>query len=404
MDDKDRSTENNTVAKWISFSLISAGFLSSSLIITGLPLILLNIESDFSISHSLAGVMITILLTASGLGRFFEGVLVDRKGKIPSIVTSGSLFVVGSLGLSFSLNFTMACVFVFLLGLANGFYNPLGFSLVSRIFPEYRGKMVGLYDSVFPLSALVAYGTKSVGLYLGGWRYTVLLIGLLAFISFSSLFVYATRRIPEYLEPFSREKLTVHEYAKRVKYEVTHSSAFLHVAILIIPASATINGLIHFLPPYLIQGRGINSSLAGLLYMLFMGISILGKQGSGWMLDVKGARFSLLTTSLIGVAGLALLTLAPTYGLILLAIIILSPSRGGVFTLMHAHLLAELPDSSRDLLYGFYMVIMMIAGSTGPLMVGLVVDSFGFHAAFLTLTAIFGLVTPLTYLLIGRNG
>ncbi len=403
MNDNDRSSDNKGATRWVSFILLSAGFLSSSLIITGLPLILLNIESDFSISHGLAGVMITILLLGSALGRFLEGILVDRKGKVPSIVTSGTLFVVGSVGLSLSVSYPMACAFVFFLGLANGFYNPLGFSLVSHIFSDYRGKMVGLYDSVFPLSALAAYGVKSFGMYLGGWRYMILIIGSFVLVSFSSLLAYTTRKIPEYLKPFGQQEWTLIEYTRRVKYEVTHSSVFLHIIILIIPASAAVNGLMHFFPSYLIQGRGLASGLAGLLYMLFMGISIFGKQGSGWMLDERGARSSLLITSLVGVAGLALLTLSPTYALLLLGIVILAPARGGVFTLMHAHLLGELPDSSRDLLYGFYMVIMMVAGSAGPLMVGLVVDSFGFHAAFLVLTVSFGLVIPLTYLLIGRN-
>lgn len=404
MNDKQITSETETSTRWISFFVLSAGFLSSSLIITGLPLILLNIESEFSISHSLGGILITILMTASGLGRFFEGILVDRKGKVPSIITSGTLFVVGSVGLGFSVNYGMACCFIFVLGLANGFYNPLGFSLVSHIFSDHRGKMVGFYDSVFPISALVAYGVKSFGVYLGSWRYVIFLIGSLAFVSFSSLLAYTTRRIPEYLEPFSQEKLTVSEYANRVRYEVTHSSVFLHITVLIVPASVAVNGLMHFLPPYLVQGRGLTTNLAGLLYMLFMGISILGKQGAGWMIDERSARSSLLITSSVGVAGLALLTLAPIYGLALLGIIILAPARGGVFTLMHAHLLGGLPDSSRDLLYGFYMVIMMITGSAGPLMVGLVVDSFGFHTAFLVLTAVFALVVPLTYLLIGKHG
>ena len=403
MNDKENLTVNETSTRWISFGLLSAGFLSSSLIITGLPLIILNIESDFAISHSLAGVLITILMTASGLGRFFEGVLVDRKGKIPSILTSGLLFVVGSVGFGFSVNYAMACIFVFFLGLANGFYNPLGFSLVSHIFSDHRGKIIGLYDSVFPISALVAYGVKSLGIYLGSWRYAILLIGSMVLVSFSSLLAYTTRKIPEYLEPFTQRNLTVCEYANRVKHEITHSSVFLHVTILIIPASAAINGLMQFLPPYLVQSRGLTSSLAGLLYMLFMGISILGKQGSGWLIDEYSTRSSLIITTFIGVGGLVLLLVAPTYGLVLLGIVILSPARGGIFTLMHAHLLGELPDSSRDLLYGFYMVIMMIAGSTGPLIVGLLVDRFGFFYGFLFLTTTFALVIPLTYLLIGKD-
>jgi hypothetical protein len=138
-----------------------------------------------------------------------------------------------------------------------------------------------------------------------------------------------------------------------------------HYSLLCIPAhnhidrtdSAAINGLLQFLPSYLVQSRGLTSSLAGLLYMLFVGISIMGKQGSVWVLDKYSTKSSLIITTFVGVAGLLLLLLAPTYGLILIDIIIFSPTRGSVFTLLHAHLLGELPGSSRDLLYGFYMVV-----------------------------------------------
>lgn len=374
--------------------------MGSSLTITVLPLILLNIESDFSISHGLAGALVTILMTASGVGRFFEGIIVDRNGKVPAILMSGSLFVIGTAGLGFSVNYLMACLFIFIIGLGNGLYSPVGFSLVSHIFSDHRGKMVGFYDSIFPLSALVAYAAKGFGNYLGDWRFSIFLIGAIVLISFSTLLTYTRSRIPAYLKPFTEKKLSIYDYIKRVKYEVTHSAVFIHITILIIPVSIVINGLMHFLPSYLVQSRGLTGNFAGVLYMLFMGVSVLGKVSSGWFVDEYSTRSSLLIYAAIGVIGLALLTLSPTFVILILGIVVLAPSRGGVFTLMHAHLLGKLPDSSRDLLYGFFMVMLMTAGSAGPLMVGLLIDSFNFFVAFLALTVIFMLSLPITYFLI----
>ncbi|MEF8725566.1 MAG: MFS transporter [Candidatus Bipolaricaulota bacterium] len=149
--------------KKLTFVLLSLSFLGASLAFTIFPLLILPLEKSLSISHSLAGLLYTIMFVASALGRFTESFGADYLGKDIFIRYPGFLIVVGAMGFALAPTYWLICLSIFLMGLGNGLFLPAGFAAVSELYPEERGKYIGIYDSIFPLSALAAFGVTSIG-------------------------------------------------------------------------------------------------------------------------------------------------------------------------------------------------------------------------------------------------
>ncbi|MFB6214973.1 MAG: hypothetical protein ABEI54_03800 [Candidatus Bipolaricaulia bacterium] len=88
--------------KMLSFSLLALVFFGASLIITAFPLLTLPLERTLNISHSLAGLLYTILLAANALGKFVESFAADHYGRELFVLYPGFLMVLGMIDFAFS--------------------------------------------------------------------------------------------------------------------------------------------------------------------------------------------------------------------------------------------------------------------------------------------------------------
>ncbi|MFW6013010.1 MAG: MFS transporter [Candidatus Bipolaricaulota bacterium] len=367
-----------------NFVLLSFTFLGVSLSFTAFPLLVLPLEKSLDISHGLAGLLYTIMFIASAAARFVESFAADRYGKEGFLLHPGFLMAAGLLGFAFSPTYWLIAICICIAGLGNGFFIPAGFAAVSELFPKRRGKFIGIYDSIFPLSALAAYGIVTLSDPLGGWRYAVGLIGVYLFLVSTALyFGYSSpERVVQSAESRFSSPL---DYLRLVFERAKNSPVFWKIVVLSIPVSIFAKGAVNFIPAYLVQGRGLSEGLASVMYMVFMGLIIAGKLLSGGMLDRKGARWTFLVDMGLVLLGLFLFSQVPGLLALTLGVLILAPARGGVYTVMHTHLLDSLPPESVNLLYGLFMVSLSVFGSIGPGLVGALIDTLGFRWTFVVL-------------------
>lgn len=380
----------------IIFILLSLSFFGISIAFTVFPLLILPLEESLNISHSLAGLLYTTMFISSGIGRFIESFGADHYGRQIFLLYSGFLTVVGAVGFAVAPTYWLICIGIFLMGLGNGLFIPAGFAAVSDLFPQQRGKFIGLYDSIFPLSALGAYGVTSIGTALGSWRFAVGLIAVYLFVVFVVLNLTYSLRQPAGRSA-AGESFTFATEFRRALEAARNNAVFLKMVLLIIPVSIFAKGAINFLPAYMVQSRGLSQGLANLLYIVFMGLIIPGKTVSGRELDSKGARWTFLFDIGFILLGLSLFSQVPGMVALILGIILVAPARGGVYTIMHAHLLDSLPEPSVNLLYGLFMVSMAIFGAIGPGLVGVLIDNIGYKWSFFTLIFVVVLTIPIGF-------
>ena len=382
--------------------MLSATFLGVSLGFTIFPLLILPLEKSLNISHSLSGLLYTVMFVASATGRFIESISADYFGKTVFILSSGFLMASASIAVALAPTYSIIAVSVFFMGLGNGLFLPAGFAAVSELFTSQKGKFIGLYDSIFPLSALAAYGVVSVGNFLGSWRYSIGLIGLYLIFSFSVLFFfYGVENSNS--RGKRQEKFSLLQQIRSGIGKARNCPVFLKMVTLIIPVSIFAKGAINFLPAYLVQARGLPQGVANTLYIVFMGLIIPGKTVSGSLLDRKGARWTFLSVITFVLIGFAIFTQVPGLWALALGLLIVAPARGGAYTVMHANLLDNLPEDSVNLLYGLFMVSLAVFGSIGPGLVGTLIDNIGFKWSFVVLLFVVATTIPIGLSLKGKK-
>lgn len=233
--------------KFLDFSLLALLFFGASLTITAFPLLTLPMERSLNISHSLAGLLYTILLAASALGKFVESFAADHYGRKIFVLYPGFLMFLGMIGFALSPTYWLSSIFIFLAGLGQGLFIPAGFAAVSDLFPDQRGKYVGLYDAIYPLSALGAYGITRISNLLGGWRYIAGLVGVYLFVA-SIVFYFAYQPPEGRGEPNDKEPFSLSRKITRALKEARDCPVFLQMITLIIPVSIFAMGVQNFIP------------------------------------------------------------------------------------------------------------------------------------------------------------
>ena len=97
-----------------------------------LPVILIVLEKEFSVSLIELGQLATIQILFMGLGGFPAGILVDRFGSRMVLMVFFIGLVISSLWLYFSNSFFMVAIGLGFLGIVTGLYHPAGLKMVSH--------------------------------------------------------------------------------------------------------------------------------------------------------------------------------------------------------------------------------------------------------------------------------
>ena len=145
----------------------------------------LRIQQDLKLaSVGQATLLVTIFGTAYFLPSYPLGALADRLSRKRLLAVGLAINSLGFLGLSFAPNYPLALVCVIVGGFGGSFYHPAATALIARLFPEARGRALGLVgigaSAGFFLGPLYSGWRAEVT---GNWRAPVFEVGLLGLVA-----------------------------------------------------------------------------------------------------------------------------------------------------------------------------------------------------------------------------
>ena len=143
-----------------------------------LPLYL-RIQQDLRLgSVEQATLLVTVMGVAYFLPSYPLGVMADRRSRKRLMAAGLAINGLGFVGLAFAPNYAWALVSVIVAGFGGSFYHPAATALIARLFPEARGRALGLAgigaSAGFFLGPIYC-GWRVVNC--GNWRSPVLEIG-----------------------------------------------------------------------------------------------------------------------------------------------------------------------------------------------------------------------------------
>jgi MFS family permease len=142
----------------------------------------------------------TLLVTVLGLAYFVPsyplGALADRVSRKKLLVVGLAINGLGFVLLSFAPNYAWALVGVIVAGFGGSFYHPAATALVTRLFPDRKGRalgLVGIGASVGFFVSPIYTGWRAV--VTGSWRAPVLELGVLGLIG-AAIFAWLAEEEP----------------------------------------------------------------------------------------------------------------------------------------------------------------------------------------------------------------
>ena len=160
--------------------ITSVGHFLIHIMIMILPVILIILEKEFSVSLIYLGELLTIQILFLGLGGFPAGILADRFGSRAVLMVYFAGLVIASVLLYLSTTFIMAAIGLGFLGLITGLYHPAGLKMVSD------SPNVSKYMSYHGVSGSLGLAAGPVyGYWMAnwlGWRIAYLIPGGLALL------------------------------------------------------------------------------------------------------------------------------------------------------------------------------------------------------------------------------
>lgn len=320
------------------------------------------LQADFLASDAAVGLVATLAWLGSALPRLPTGYLLTRVDRHHVVLGAGALLAVSSAGMTFAPTIEFVMLGAFLVGVASGAYFIAANPLISELFPERVGRVIGVHGTASQVAAAVApvlVGRVLLQFY--SWRAPFYLLSAAAVVTTAVIYVLAGRADLPDAGTADRHLLA----AIRRQYRVV----VLGVVILGF-AGLVWNGFFNFYIKYLTETKGISSGNAETLLTVVFAAGVPAFWYTGRLAD----RFRHVPLMLAVLAGFVVSLLAMTVVRSLPAVAAVSVVLGyavhSLFPAIDTFLLDSLPNADRASAYAGYSATMMVVQAMGSLVVG----------------------------------
>jgi len=352
------------------------------------------LQLSYDISTSEIGFLYTVLLAVYAVLQFPSGLLADRVGSVYVIVGGAILTAIGAVLISVEGSITIFIVAIIAIGVGTGLHKTVAVGVLSATYPNRTGRMLGIFDTVGSYGGVGASVVVTAFLLapppvnkfispLPGedWRGLFLVSGI---VGASLAILYF-----KYTCPISKEKnRTENQTTPSINNYLYQFSKprFAGFVLITILFGFTYNGIIAFIPLFLTETIGLNTTAANSMYSLIFIVSF-AQIFTGEISDRVG-RLRVITGTLITAGvGLLFLTVIASDNLIFIGgmVILFAVGSNGFRPVRGIYLIELLPDSLSSGGLGTVRTLLMAAGAVAPMITGYIVEVASFQIAFLLL-------------------
>jgi MFS family permease len=348
-------------------------------------LLLPIIGKELGLSYSQIGLIMTCQYMAGAIANIPGGVLVDTVGR-KGVLMATSLFWVGFpyLLMGFTHSYLMLLGCVALVGFGNSLWHPTAIPTLARRFPERKGLVLSLHgmggnvgDAIAPIvvGALLAALT---------WREVVVLnvvpgvvIALLLFVFLGTLKLGGKKREAA-RDPGGQP---LREYFRGLP-ELFRNRGLILLSTSSAFRSMTQNALLTFLPVYLAYEMGYSPFWVGACMFALQIAGFAAAPVAGHLSDRMGRKSVMMTSMAMTAVVLVFMALAGKSLAFVFFVAVLGFFLYAIRPVLQAWLLETTPRNMGGTSIGVLFGAQALGSSIGPLLGGLVADSYGLTATF----------------------
>ena len=340
----------------------------------GFSLTLPSMEEALHLSHTEAGLLITIGAAIRMGGALASGTLAPRYGSRPMIVAGAVAVGVSMVLLGFARNYGMAVGASVLMGIGGGVTLTPMMGLLSEWFRmRDRGLAAGIAASGGSISFIIAGVVVPIltgSNWEDGWRHSWQLFGGIVLVMAVVALLFVRERPPEPAEGARQAG------APRSAWPV---EAFKHPAVWLITLIAFTSGWAQnlfttFFGLYLTQENGISLATVGQLVVLIGVLSIGSGVLWGWMSDKLGRGQAFGYSFVVQGGSFVLLAVAPGFVSFLIASILMGVTLRATYTICAASSGDYVPVRFSAAAFALMSVGAGFGSTISPTIGGLVAD------------------------------
>lgn len=338
--------------------------------------------ADFDVTPASLGVVTSAAWLGSAAPRLPTGWILTRIDRHVVVAGSGGFLVLAAAFTALSASVLHLTLGAFLMGLSSGMYFIAALPLVSELFPDRLGRVLGLHGTSNQLASVSAPLVIGAVLLVGPWQLTFVLVAGLAAVT-TVLFVWTARRTT--LPDAGIEDRSLGA-AVRAQWPLLVTGLAFVGAV-----GFCWNALFNLYGDYLTVAKGIDPGTGRLLLSAMFAAGIPAFLLSGRLVDRLPSVPMLLSVGTgFTVCALAL-TLAEGRVAVAVISLFLGLSYFSLYPAMDAYLLSSLPDHHRASAYSAYSASMMFVQAWGSGTVGtLVSGGVSYTVAFQSLVVVVG--------------
>ncbi|UPM42434.1 MFS transporter [Halocatena salina] len=342
------------------------------------------LKATFGATDATVGLLATLVWIGSASPRLPVGYLLTRVPRHYVVLAAGTVLTAagGLSAVASSIEWLM--VGAFCLGVSSGTYFIAANPLVTELFPDRVGDMIGIHGMSSQVAAVVAAPFVGGVILFGSWR-----------LAFSLLAVVGGLTTVVLLVIISMTDLPAAGAADRHFVRAARRQwRLILVGVVFVGVTGFVwQGVFNFYVTYLITAKSLSQPAAqGLLTVLF-GAGIPAFLITGYLAQRLPNAPLMFAVCGAFVCCLLVLTVVSGY----LALFVVSAVLGYVihclFPTIDTLLLSSLPDESRASAYAVYSGGMMLVQAPGSSVLGALVDAgYGFDPVFRGFAGVVGLV------------
>jgi MFS family permease len=329
------------------------------------------LKATFGMDAGTAGLIVSLAWIGSTIPRLPTGYLLTRVRRHSVVIGTGGVLTLATAFAGSADSVAGLGVGAFLIGAAGGGYFIAANPLVSELFPERVGRVIGIHGTAAQLAAVSAPVVVGGVLAVADWRAVFYAMAAATALATAALVLIAGRTdLPD--AGRNSQSFTA---AGRDQWPVILTGVGL-VGL----AGFVWNGTFNFYVTYLVEGRGVSAGTARtLLTMVFVaGLPAF------WFSGRFTERFDYLPLLLTVLGGFALslfaVTVAPGFAGLVLASIAMGYVVHMLWPAADTFLLATFPDEHRSSAYALYSGFVGFVFAGGSLAAGALAD-WGFTYA-----------------------
>ncbi|USZ70787.1 MFS transporter [Natronosalvus halobius] len=355
---------------------------------------LLNVFiAEFGIGEATAGLIVTLVWVGSAFPRLPTGWVLTKVPRQHVVLASGVILAISSAIAATATSITHLMGGAFLMGIASGVYFVSANPLLSELYPDRVGRVMGIHGAANQVAAVIAAPFVALTLFVD-WRLSLWAIAVGGAVV--TAYTWLTARRTEMPDAGRSDRAFVAGALSEWRLIVT-ALAIAGVAVFIW------QGVFNFYELYM-QSKGLSDRAAGMMLTVVFAAGVPAFFFGGDLADRLPQIPYLLGIVGTFAAGLFALTLVEGMIPLVALTIVVGFVIHALFPAVDTYLLDTLPDSTRGSAYAVFSSVWMLSQSLGSYVLGVFVEGNYTYDEVFAVAALFLGATVVALVVLERSG